>query len=103
MASISILNNDNLLSQHSAASSSFQNSADMVMMDKWMATVILAASLRFFELESQRAVLMGQIIGLMLHLIVLTAGPGELMEKEALRSTGLGTFFMILSAIVGVL
>ncbi|KAG7360758.1 hypothetical protein IV203_035857 [Nitzschia inconspicua] len=87
----------------SAASNSYQNSADMVTMDKWMVIIILAASLRFFNTSSQRAVLMGQIAGLMLHLIVLTAGPGELMEVEAMRATGIGTFFMILTAILGVL
>jgi hypothetical protein len=75
----------------------------MVLMDKWMVTVILAASLRFFDTATQRRVLIGQITGLMLYLIVLTASPGEMMEVEAKRASGFGTFFMILTAIVGVL
>jgi hypothetical protein len=92
-----------VLRLHSAASDSFRNSADMVLMDKWMVTIILAASLRFFDLVIHRTVLMGHVVGLMLYLIVLTAGPGELMEVEAKRLSGIGTFCMILTAIMGAL
>jgi hypothetical protein len=73
----------------------------MVAIDKWMVTIILAASLRFFDLGIHRTVLMGHVVGLMLHMIVLTAGPGELMEVKARRLSGIGTFCMILTAIVG--
>lgn len=75
----------------------------MVLMDKWMVTIILAASLRFFEIATQRSVLIGQIAGSMMYLIVLTAGPGDMMEVEAMQASGFGTFFVILTAIVGVL
>ena len=75
----------------------------MVIIDKWLVTMILAASLRFFSVGTQRNVLLGHIAGLMLYLILLASGPGELMETDARRSGGVGTFFMILTGIVGVI
>lgn len=75
----------------------------MVMMDRWMVTIILAATLRFFDIVTQQTVLMGHVVGLMLYLNVLTAVPGDLMEADARASSGVGTFCMILTAIVGVI
>jgi hypothetical protein len=87
----------------SMATGPFQNSADMVIIDKWIVTVILAATLRFFDVYAQRSVLMGKIGCLMLQLIALTSDNGELMENDARRAAGVGAFFMILTAVVGIL
>ena len=75
----------------------------MVVMDKWIVTVILGATLRFFDHSVQRNVLMGKTGCLMLHLIVLTSDNGEMMDPDARRAAGVGAFFMILTAVVGIL
>ena len=48
------------LHHYSTATGPFQNSANMVVIDKWIVTVILGATLRFFDHATQRNVLMGK-------------------------------------------
>jgi hypothetical protein len=73
----------------------------MVLIDKWILTIILGATLRFFDKQTQRNMLWAHVAGMMLHQILLAGGPGELMEMEARRSGGIGNFFMILTAVLG--
>jgi hypothetical protein len=98
----SILNGEtHSLIHDSAASSYYQSSADMMLTDKWIVVVILGATLRFFDLGVQRNILWGHVAGMMLFQIMLAGTPGELMEPEAKRAGGIGTFFMILTAMIG--
>mmetsp|Transcript_4969 Transcript_4969/g.8820 ORF Transcript_4969/g.8820 Transcript_4969/m.8820 type:complete len:341 (-) Transcript_4969:24-1046(-) len=85
----------------SAATRYYQSSADMVLIEKFIITIILGASLRFFDAMVQRNMLWAYISCMMLYQIMLAGGPGELMEQDPKRSTAVGTFFMILTAILG--
>jgi hypothetical protein len=85
----------------STASSYYQNSADMMLVDKWIVVIILGVTLRFFDLNVQRTMLWGHVGGMMIYQIMLSGSPGELMELEAKRAAGIGTFFMILTAMIG--
>lgn len=73
----------------------------MVVSERWIVAIILAVSFRFFDTESQRWVLWGHIVATMAYQIMLAGGPGDQMQLESKRSGGVGTFFIILTAVVG--
>jgi hypothetical protein len=81
--------------------SKFQNCANMIVLNRWIVAVILAATFRFFNAEAQRWVLWGHVGAMMVYQIMLAGSPGEQMQLDPKRSGGVGTFFMILTAIVG--
>mmetsp|Transcript_20790 Transcript_20790/g.49367 ORF Transcript_20790/g.49367 Transcript_20790/m.49367 type:complete len:368 (-) Transcript_20790:135-1238(-) len=80
----------------------FRSAVTMVIIRKCMIAVILGACLRFFENSSQRMVLVAHTASLLLIEVMLAGSTGDVMTNNDMkRTTGVGTFFMILTSIIG--
>ena len=80
----------------------FRAAVTMVIIRKCMIAVILGACLRFFETSTQRLVLVAQTASLLLIEVMLAGSTGDVMANNDMKQTlGVGTFFMILTSIIG--
>lgn len=79
----------------------YQSAYNMALASKWTVALVLAATLRFFDLQAQRSVLLAHVMALMIVEVMLAGSPGEAMVSESKQSLSVGTFFMILTSILG--
>jgi hypothetical protein len=79
----------------------FRNAVMAVLIRKCMVAIVLGTCLRFFDKSAQRMVLVAHTISLLCVEVMLAGTAGDAMTDRTKSTVGVGTFFMILTSIIG--